>query len=149
MLPFVSEAGKSRATQYLMKLVPEIRDAGERARAFAELAPHLSGDEQDAVWLRAVRALDEIAEERERTSAMAQLAPRFPESKVSDLLAVARKISDPASRADVLKALVSRVPDGERLAICVRSWTRSSRSKMPTRVAVHWRVWLRFFPMRW
>jgi hypothetical protein len=117
MLPFVSEAGKSRATQHLMRLAPGIRDAGERARAFAELAPHLSGDERDAVWLRAVRTLDEIAEESELTRVMAQLAPRFPELKVGDLLAAARKISDPASRANMLRALVSRVPNGERLAI--------------------------------
>jgi hypothetical protein len=104
----LAELGHTRQS---LAAVQEIRDEDHRARALAELTPHLPESEREQALREALAAAQAIWHKGAQAKALAKLAPHLPELLLQEALATAREIQDGYWRAEALIGMAPHLPE--------------------------------------
>ena len=108
LAPYMTEDQRPAALAEALAAAVGLTDHFDRARAFADLLPHLTGE----LLAQALTIAARFTNDSDRASAVTLLAPHLPEELLTDALIAASDITNGFHRAETLIALAPRLtPD--------------------------------------
>jgi small neutral amino acid transporter SnatA (MarC family) len=102
--------------QQALAAIQLIHSPYDRAQAFVELVPHLSGSQRVQALSEGLTAVSTV-EPHLRAAVLAQFVPHLPASMLTDALTLAYAILAPEARIQAFAALAPHLPDSARLEV--------------------------------